>query len=173
MKKSVKITVIIVGVIVGLLAIVAVGYKVLFSQGVAPSFEVNTPDLETKVLIATQGSNFKDALVSGIVEKLKTKAVYMKVIDVTELSNMNEKEWNAVVVLSTCQSQSLQAEAMVYLQQVNALEKHVVLITSGAGDWKPQEVSFDSISAASKTANVAPLVARIITQIEGILEKTS
>jgi hypothetical protein len=173
MKKGVKITLIVIGVIVGLLVIAAVGYRVMFSQGVATSFEVNNPDLETKVLIATQGSNFKDALVSGIIEELKTKAVYIKVIDVTALSKRKEEEWNAVLVLSTCQSQTLQAETMAYLQQAKELEKHVVLITSGAGDWQPKEAPFDSISSASKMANVAPLVARIIKQLEGILEKTS
>ena len=107
MKKGVKITLIAVGVIVGLLIITAVGYKVMFSQGIATSFEVNDPDMETKVLIATQGSGFKDALVAGITGELKTKPVYIKVIDVTDLSNMKEEEWNAVLVFSTCQSQTL------------------------------------------------------------------
>ncbi len=173
MKKGIKITLIIAGVLVGVCAIAAVGYRLIFTQGVATSFEVNTPDLETKVLIATQESNFKEGLVSGITEELKAKPVYMKIIDVTTLPTINEEEWNAVVVLSTCQSGILQAETLAYLQQANALEKHVVLITSGSGDWKPEEVSFDSISSASKTTNVAPLVARIVKQLEGILEKTT
>ena len=173
MKKGVKITLIVGGVFVGLLVVAAVGYRVLFTQGVAASFEVNTPDLETKVLIATQGSNFKEGLVSGIIEELKIKPVYMKIIDVTALPDIKEEEWDAVVVLSTCQSGTLQAETMAYLQQANALEKHIVMITSGAGDWKPEGARFDSISSASKAANVAPLVARIIEQLEGILEKTS
>jgi hypothetical protein len=173
MKKGAKITLIVVGVLVGLCVVVAIGYRLMFVQGVATSFEVNTPDLDTKVLIATQRSNFKDGLVTGITEELKRQPVYIKVIDVTALPDMQEEEWNAVIVLSTCQSGELQVQTMTYLQQANALEKHVVLITSGSGTWKPEDVFWDSISSASKTAEIPPLVVRIITQIEEIVGRSS
>jgi hypothetical protein len=157
MKKGIKITLIVAGVLVGLCGIVAIGYRVMFTQGVATSFEVNTPDLETKVLIATQGSNFKDGLVSGITEELKIQPVYMKVIDVTALPDIKEEQWNAVVVLSTCQSGALQAQTMTYLRQAKALEKHVVLITSGAGDWKPEE-AFLTVFPLPRKLRTLPLL---------------
>jgi hypothetical protein len=173
MKRSVRITFIIVGGFIGLCVIAALGYRVMFSQRAAASFEVNTPNLETKVLIATQGSNFKEALVSGIIEELKLKPVYMKVIDVTGLPDIEEEEWHVVVVLSACESNALPSQTQTYLQQATLLDKHVVIITSGSGHWKPERASFDSISTASKTANVDQLVARIIERITMILERSS
>jgi len=68
---------------------------------VAESFEVNTPKSEIRVLIATQGSEFKDAVVAGVVDHLKRKGAYIKVIDVSALPQVNENKWNAVVVLHT------------------------------------------------------------------------
>jgi hypothetical protein len=41
-------------------------YRDTYSQEVAESFEVNSPELETKVLIATQGSEFKEALLMRV-----------------------------------------------------------------------------------------------------------
>ncbi len=173
MKKIVKRSLIVAGVLAGVLVIAAAGYRFMFTQGIIDPFEINSPNLKSKVLIAAQGTAFKHALVSGITEKLKQQPVYIKVIDVTSLPAVKEEEWNAVVLISTCQSAKLQAETMAYLNQAAALGKHLVLITSGSGDWKPQEARFDSISSASKTAKVDPLVTDMLRQIEDILKKTS
>ncbi len=167
--KTVKIGLIVVGSIIGLLIIAAVGYKLLFSQGVAESFEVNNSDLTTKVLIATQGSGFKDALVSGIIEDLKKKAIYMKVVDVSALPEIKENEWNALVLINTCQSGSLQADVKKYLSQTRKPDHVVLLTTSGSGNWKPEKSPVDSISSASKKKNVGPLLAEILKRVKTIL----
>ena len=169
MKKALKIGVIIVGSLIGLLIIVAVGYKLIFSQGVATSFEVNSPDLKTKVLIATQGSGFKDALVAGISEELKKKPTYINVVDVSALSDVKEDEWNVVVLVSTCQSDTLQADTAAYLSRIKDPDKTILLITSGSGTWKPENSPIDSISSASRKANVDSLVANILNRLNAIL----
>ena len=169
MKKASKIGLIVAGSIVGLLIIAAVGYRLMFSQGVVESFEVNSPDLKTKVLIATQGSGFKDALVSGIIEDLKKKSAYIKVVDVTTLSDVKEDEWNVVVLISTCQSAKLQPDTVAYLDQAKDLDKTILLITSGSGTWKPEDSPIDCISSASRKANVDSLVVNILNRLNTIL----
>jgi hypothetical protein len=165
MKKATKIGLIVVASVVGLLIIAAVGYRLIFSQGVVESFEVNSSDLDTKVLIATQGSGFKDALVSGIIEDLKKKPIYIKVVDVTTLSDVKEDDWNVVVLISTCQSATLQPDTATYLDQAKDLDKTILLITSGSGTWKPENSPLDSISSASKKANVDSLIVNILNRL--------
>ena len=169
--KVVKIGLIVIGSIVGLLIIAAVGYRFLFSQGIAESFEVNSPELTIKVLIASQGSGFKDALVSGIIEDLEKKPIYMNVVDVSALPEIKEDEWNALVVINTCQSGILQPDVKDYLTRIKKPENVVLLTTSGSGNWKPEESPVDSISTASKKKNIGPLVAEILERVEMILGK--
>ena len=171
--KVLKIGLIVVGCLVGLVIIAAVGYRLFFSQKVAESFEVNSPELATKVLVATQGSSFKNALVSGITEDLGKKQVYIKVIDVSALPEINEAEWHALVVVNTCQSGKMQADAKDYLARAKELKKIILLTTSGSGSWKPEEVPVDSISSASRKKQVQPLVTEILKRLDGILENVS
>jgi hypothetical protein len=64
---------VIIAIAVIVLAILAflTWYKFQYSMCVAMSFEINTPESKHRVLIATQGSKFKDAIVSGVVDHLK------------------------------------------------------------------------------------------------------
>lgn len=90
--KVLKITLIVIGSIIGLLLIAFGIYLLLNIQGEAESFEVGSPELEQKVLIANQGSNFKNALVDSLTEHLKEKSFYIKVVDVSALGEVNEDE---------------------------------------------------------------------------------
>ena len=167
--KALKIGLIVIASLVVVMFIFLVAYKILYSQGIAPSFEVNRPDLKQKVLIITQGSKFKDALVSHLIEQLKQKPVYIKVIDATALSGVKEEDWNAVVLINTCEMGKLQPDVKNYLTQAKNFNKVVLLTTSGSGDWKPKDVAVDSISSASKKEHVPSLSANILARLEKIL----
>jgi hypothetical protein len=167
--KALKIGLISVGCLVVIVAIAALGYRVFFTQGVAESFEVNSPELETKVLIATQGSSFKETLVSGIIEGLGENPTYIKVIDVIALPEIEEEPWNALILITTCQSSSLQPDVKEYLTQTKKPDHIVLLTTSGSGKWKPEQSPVDSISTASSKKNAGPLVAEILKRVETIL----
>ena len=169
--KVVKIGSIIAGSLAGLLLITAVGYRFLFSQGVAESFEVNDPGLPQKVLIASQDSSFKNALVSGIIAELKEKPIYISVVDISALPKINEDDWNAFVVINMCQSSSLQPDVKDYLAQAQKPDRIVLLTTSGSGDWKPEASPVDSMSAASQKVNAEALAAQILERLDTILSK--
>ena len=100
---------------------------------------------------------------------MKQKPVYIKVIDATALSGVKEEDWNAVVLINTCEGGKLQPDVKNYLTQAKNLNKLVLLTTSGSGDWKPNDVAVDSISSASKKKNVPTLSADILARLEKIL----
>ncbi len=80
-KFSLAIAVIVVGAFAFL-----TWYKFHYSMEVAEPFEVIVPDSEHQVLIATQGSDFKNAVVAGVIEALQDRPVSIKGIDVSGLS---------------------------------------------------------------------------------------
>ena len=159
---------IIIGIAVLLLAFLlfATWYKFHYSMDVAESFEVNAPDLEHRVLIATQGSKFKDAVVTGLVDHLRQRQIHIKVIDVSGLPQVNEDEWNAVVLIHTWEYGKPQVDAKAYIERARDLNKLVVLTTSGRGDFKMEEVH--TITSASAMSDVPGIIARINTRLDSI-----
>ena len=144
-------------------------YKFHYSMDVAESFEVNTPELKHKVLIATQGSEFKNAVVVGIVDHLKKRHAYIKVIDIAALPQVNEDKWNAVVVIHTWENWKPQVDAKVYLEHVKDLSKVIVLTTSGDGDYKIEGVN--AITSASVMTDIPARTLYIKKRLDSILER--
>ena len=167
--KAIKITLICMGIVVGCIAGSLVLYKALYSQEIAKPFEVNSSDLEQNVLIATQGSDFKNALVSGITKELEEQPIYINVVDVSALPKIKEDEWNALVLINTCESSKLQKHVKDYIARAKKLEKVVLLITSGSGNWKPDNLSIDSITSASKMENVNSFVSEILGHLNALM----
>ena len=146
-------------------------YKIHYSMDVARSYEVNSPELKSRVLVATQGSEFKDAIVAGIVDHLKQRQVYIKVVDVAALPQVNADKWNAVVLIHTWQNMKPQADAENFLERVKDFSKVIVLTTSGNGNFKMEGV--DAITTASVMADVPSRVADISTRLDSILDKNN
>jgi hypothetical protein len=168
--KALKIVGLVIVSLIGILILVGLLSWALFSQKVAKSYEVNSPTLPTKILIATQGSSFKEALVTSLSEQLRTPPVYIKVVDVSALPTINEAEWRVIVIVNTCEGGEMQADVSNYLARAKALPKLVLLITSGSGTWQPTGLSIDSISSASRKQRIQPLVADIALRVQKILE---
>ncbi len=142
-------------------------YWIHFSMGAAQPFEVNDPQSSTRVLIATQGSEFKDAVVAGVVAHLKANAVYVKVIDVSALPGVNEGEWNAIALLHTWEMRKPPREVKAFVDRAGNSGKLVVLTTSGAGIFKMDGV--DAISSASVVADAPSRAAEIAERLDAIL----
>jgi len=169
MRKSTKIVVI---TAIPAAPIIAFGIYLLVNlQGVIEPFEINSPDAIHKVLIASQGSGFKNMLVSGLVDRIKDSPTYIKVVDVTSLSEVNEADWNAVVLIHTTQRGRMQPDARKYLGRAGELDMVILVTTSGSGKWKTEEFDIDTLTSASRKAKVGLLVNTITHRLEAILRK--
>ena len=159
---------VVAAVIAAALVAFSAWYKLHYSMDVARPFEVNDPHSKPRVLIATQGSEFKDAVVSGVIDHLKTRAAYVKVIDVSALSGVAEDEWDAIVLVHTWEMHKPQADAQAFVNRARSIPKMVVLSTSGAGDFKMEGI--DVISSASTIADVPARVEAIIEKVDAVLD---
>lgn len=168
MSKAKKISFIVGMIIIGFLTFMA-WYKINYSMEVAKSFEIKIPNQERELLIATQGSEFKEAIVNGVIAEFKGKPVYIKVIDVRQLSSINIDDWNAVFLLHTWESWKPQANAKQFLDRIQNKNKIIVLATSGEGNEKIKGV--DAFTSASSKSDIPRLVAQIVKRINIIFDE--
>jgi len=156
----------------GAVAVIFVGgllvwFYAAYSMAPAKAFTVNDAASPQRVLIATQGSKFKDAVVQGVVEKLKSRPIYMQVMDVSGLGAIDERQWSAIVVLHTFQLSQPQPDAAAFIARAKASHKVVVLGTSGEGTLKIEGI--DALTSASKLVDVPARVADIVARVDAVL----
>lgn len=160
---------ILLGLGAAVLVLLAFGtwYDLRYSMDEARSFEVGDTGADSRVLVATQGSGFKGAVVAGVVEHLRGRAAYVKVIDVSELSDVDASDWHAIVILHTWEMREPQADAKAFVDRAPDRRRIVVLGTSGEGSFRMEGV--DAISTASTLADVPARVAEITARVDAIL----
>jgi hypothetical protein len=144
-------------------------YWIHFSMSAARPFEVNDPGSSARVLIATQGSEFKDAVVAGVVEHLETRAAFVKVVDVSALPGVDAGAWSAIVLIHTWEMRKPPEAVKAFADQARGSGKLVVLTTSGAGNFKLDGV--DAISSASVVADAPSRAADIVLKLDAILDR--
>ncbi|MFX0558637.1 hypothetical protein ACOCEA_17680 [Maribacter sp. CXY002] len=140
-------------------------YQWQYAMDEVSSYEVNSPDYKKHLLIATQGSDFKDMVTNEIVETYKEDSVYIKVIDVSALENIDANDFNAIVILHTWENWQPPKPVANFIKNSDTIaDKIIVLTTSGDGNYKMDEV--DAITGESIVMD-APLFA------DKIIKKTN
>jgi hypothetical protein len=133
----------------------------------AMPMEINDKGLPQHVLIATQGSKFKNAVVQETIGQLKSLQVYIKVVDVGQLINVNESEWSAIVILHTWEYGKPQRNALDFVVNSSSKSKIVVLCTSGSGMEKMEGI--DGITSASWPEEITNNRDQIVNRVKAIL----
>jgi len=128
------------------------------------TYEINDRNESQKILIATQGSEYKNDVVKDVVESLRGKTAYIKVIDVSLLQDVQPDQWNAIVVLHTWEIWKPEENARVFLKKYYSSEKIFVVTTSGSGEEKIEGV--DAITGASILKDVPRHSRGIISWLE-------
>ena len=171
MKKLLKIILsIILGIVFVFFALLGT-YVVVNWQGVIEPFQVGTPNAMNKILIASQGSEFKDHLLNSLVQKLETEDNYLYVVDCTELDSENVAVWDAVVIIHSAQIHKMPEAAELFLKRAADHSKVMLVSTSGAGDDKVEGFDVDAISTASHIEITHKLINWLIPRIESKLLK--
>jgi hypothetical protein len=146
-------------------------YRIHYSMSIARAFEVNDPRSAPRILIATQGSEFKDAVVAAVVKRLRTRAAYVKVVDVSALASLDDAAWHAIVILHTWEMRKPPAPVQAFVDRARGSGKLVVLTTSGGGDFRIEGV--DAISSASVVADAQSRSEEILARLDAILSRNS
>jgi hypothetical protein len=144
-------------------------YKVHYSMDEATASAVPGPPAAPKVLVATQSSDYKDAVTAGLLEHLKTRAAAVQVIDVGELATVQPEQWKAIVLIHTWEMGTPPSGVQDFIDKLPSLDRLVVHTTSGQGDGKPNGV--DAVTGASTMEDVPAKVKELATRVDLVLAK--
>ena len=172
MKKFFKILLSIILGFVGLLIILFVTYIVVNWQGVIEPFQVGNPQANNKILIASQGSEFKHNLLNNLVQKLQREENYLNVVDCTKLDDEKIAQWDAIIIIHSAEMHEMPEAAELFLEHADDLSKVMLVTTSGAGDDRIEKFDVDAISTASRITITNKLLNWLIPLIDRRLQKS-
>ena len=167
--KIFKRVLIVLGALVILMVAVFGIYLLMNRQSVAEHFEVGSADASSKILIATQGSEYKDLMVDTLTARLKGEDVYISVIDISGLKEIDQKDWDAEIIIHTTEGWKLPDPVKEYLDRIENAEEIILLITSGDGGWKPEECKVDVLTSASQVSDIQEKANSIEKKVNSLL----
>ncbi len=146
-------------------------YKQRYSMHTVDPFEINSSRLEQRLLIATQGSEFKNAITKSVTDYFATDSVYIKVIDVSLLEKIDPSDFNAILVMHTWENWKAPDAVITFVNDMGKQRhKLVVLTTSGQGSYKIDGV--DAFTGESEMKNIPVFSDSVITRL-GVLLKSN
>ena len=152
-----------------LLFLFMIWYKYTYSMDIAETYELNSPNLDDRLLIATQGSKFKNAITLGIVNRYKYDSVFIKVIDISALAEINPNEFDALVVIHTWENWKPPVMVASFIERtLDKKDKIIVMTTSGEGSYKMENV--DAITGESILKEAPIVVEKIIEKVKPLFE---
>ena len=167
MKRFKKILLIMLGFMVTFFLFL-MWYQYNYSMDVVAPYTINPPTLEKKLLIATQGSEFKNKVTSGIVDHFKADSVYIEVVDISSLPTIDPRKYNALVIIHTWENWKPPITVQTFIDKYPEYSnKIVVLTTSGEGSYKMEGV--DALTGESILADAPLFVDTIIERLNKIL----
>lgn len=169
MKKWIKILLWIIASPIVLIVILFAAYVIMNSQGVIEPFQVGNPQAKNRILIASQGSEFKENLVANIIDEYKDSDTYFSVVDCTVLAEESVEDWDVVIIIHTMQVHKMPAGAKKFLEKTIDFANIMLVSTSGGGDDVVTDFEVDAISAASRLNKVPRIIDWIGEKLENKL----
>ncbi len=146
-----------------------VWYEYRYSMDTVIPFEVNSPKLQTKVLIASQGSRFKDSLVQGILRHYQKDTIYFKVIDVYTMFTVNIDKWDALVIINSWEYGSPPRNVKKFIKNhPDQLDKLIILSTVGSSNIALKDV--DVISGESIIEKTPKYTSIVVERLDKIIK---
>jgi hypothetical protein len=171
MKRWIKILLIGLSTPIIIFILLVAIYIVMNWQGVIEPYQVGNPNASMKVLIASQGSEFKEDLSRKIIKKLENDSIYISVIDCTTLKKENAEDWQAILIMHTTKAHKIPRYVSTFLEGLSDYSNLVLISTSGGGDEVITEFEVDAISTASSRSLTDTITGLAISKINNILYK--
>jgi len=168
MKKLKKILITFLSIAVVFLGFL-LWYQHEYAMDVVQDYEVSSPMGNSKLLIATQGSEFKNTITKAIVDYYKKQSIYIKVIDISSLADVNPVNYDALLLIHTWENWNPPASIKAFMDRTEEnREKMVVLTTSGQGTYKMEGI--DAITGESTLDETPMYVDKILKGLNPLLK---
>jgi hypothetical protein len=132
-----------------------------------PSVDALEPAPVRQVLIATETSHFKDAVVTQVSEMLRQGGHAATTIELERLATEPIRNYQAIVLINTCRAWRPSSEVRDYLKKASDADKNklVVLTTANSGECDLRVAGIDAISAASKQTKVDVVSQAVVAKL--------
>jgi len=126
-----------------------------------------------QVLIATESSRFKEAVVTQVAETLcqDNRPLLVKRIDLSQLAAEPIQDYQVIALLNSCrawQPSSVVRELLKTLSDADK-KKLVILTTANSGECDLKVSGVDAISAASKRTGIVPVSKTVVDMVRARL----
>ena len=128
------------------------------------SAEYGDSKATARVLIAGKGSDYRNAVIGKLKDKLLADSLYIRVIDLDEISSPNPEDWDAILLINRCVAWNYDSRVLSYLKGNKASGKVIVFTTSGDPEGciphgkKSRMPDVDTYSSASQTETISTTV---------------
>ena len=155
--------------VLGLFLFFGLWYKFTYSMDVADSYEIRTESSQQTLLIATQGSDFKNSVVQEVITHFKADSININIIDISGLDKIDPNDYNALLLIHTWENWKppVQIENFIHRTRINQ-DKIVVITTSGDGSYHMEDI--DAITGESLPENILPMAKDAVKRIQTILD---
>ena len=116
------------------------------------AYQINPKATGKKVLIATQGSEYKDGLTQALINELKSKDAYIKVIDVTGLDQTTRKEWDTIIFMHAWEIGEPHESVANFIG--DSFDQNTMFMITKADDDESYMEGIDGITGESSVANI-------------------
>jgi len=153
-------------VIAGLIAVI-----VLFGcrTNMAP-YEAGDAGNPRKVLIAGEHSEFKENVVSRVIETLGTEDWYFRIIGLDQLQEQETEQYGAILLVAAFRAGRLDERVTTYLSKDPMNPKTILFFTRGTEDPMPEkhkpDIQIDAVSSASKDTRVEKRARELVVLLE-------
>ena len=123
-----------------------------------------------KVLIASQNTKFKVAVVAEIRDTLVRNSCYIKTIDVNKLRNESTDQYSVIIIINKSMAGRPDPRVESFIIDVQERNKIVLLTTGLMDSWKPESPEIDAMTSASTLSESSQIAQVIVGKVLGIIQ---
>lgn len=158
----------IITVLLFALSFISYFYVAENSMGISQALTINNRNAENSLLITSQQSDYKDQLTENLIDKLMGQDIYIELIDINDLSQIDKNEYDAYVLMHTWEIYKAPSSITSFTNRVDN-SKVFIVGTSGGGDLSL--AGLDGISSASVLHTIDSDLNSILDWLQNHLQK--
>ena len=155
-----------------LLIFVSMGvYVAACAPKLIPTSTIGAIESRKRLLMATQESEFKNAVISDVVAGLESEDIFIEITDVSNLVSKEVGNYNAILIVNNYRYLRINRDVRTFLEGAEepVKEKIVLLTTAGSPSSVDEGLGVDAMSTASKMESAQDVSGTIIEKVNALL----
>jgi hypothetical protein len=131
--------------------------------------DLGPPDASCRILITGVTSEFKDAVVAGLVDRYQgTCRIVMRPLFRLDKSEFDD--YDVIILMDECQAwMAFNTKTLGLIKKIENKDHIILFITAGDPDWTFSTQGIDAITSASEMARKEEVIERISARIDGLI----